>query len=78
MKERVPIDEILTTTKQVLYIPHHGGYHKKILGKKRVVFDCIALCHCQSLNHNYSRAQSIDLLSIGPEILNVPWVFVGA
>ena len=50
MKERVPIDEILTTTKQVWYIPHHGGYHKKILGKKRVVFDCIALCDCQSLN----------------------------
>lgn len=42
---------------------------------------CLTALHCAIVNlriKNYSRAQSIDLLSIGPEILNVPWVFVGA
>ena len=48
--ERVPVEEISTTSKQVWYIPHHGVYHKKKPGKIRVVFDCSALCDGQSLN----------------------------
>ena len=42
---------------------------------------CLTAVHYAIVNlwiKNYSRAQSIDLLSIGPELLNVPWVFVGA
>lgn len=60
--EQVLVEEIFANTKQVLYIPHHGVYHKKKGGKIRVVFDCSAIYDIQSLNQQLHR----DSLSISP------------
>ena len=48
-----------SSTQQVWYIPHHGVYHPKKLGKIRVVFDCAAQFRGDSLNKNL--LQGLDL-----------------
>ena len=60
-RERVPNEEVRDKNKRVSYIPHHGVYHKKKPGKIRVVFDCSALCHGQSLNQQLLQ---------GPDLTN--------
>ena len=59
--ERGPSTEVSRNDKRVWYIPHHGVYHKKKPGKIRVVFDCSALCHGQSLNQQLLQ---------GPDLTN--------
>ena len=38
--EKVPAEESAIKNGQVRYIPHHGVYYPKKLGKIRMVFDC--------------------------------------
>ncbi|XP_070180041.1 uncharacterized protein [Littorina saxatilis] len=57
--EKIPRDEV--ENDRSWYIPHHGVYHDKKPGKIRVVFDCSAQKHGQSLN---------GALLQGPDLFN--------
>ena len=59
--EKVPPESIHQNTGKVWYLPSHGIYHPKKLGKIRVVFDCSASFHCVSLN---------ERLLPGPDLAN--------
>ena len=59
--ERVPEIELAEQHGRVWYIPHHGVYQPNKPGKLRVVFDCSAQCHGESLNGH---------LLTGPDLTN--------
>jgi hypothetical protein len=59
--ERVPDNECSEETKTVWYIPHHGVYHPQKPEKLRVVFDCSASFHDESLNSHLLQ---------GPDLTN--------
>ncbi|XP_028417981.1 uncharacterized protein LOC114542688 [Dendronephthya gigantea] len=59
--EKVPVQQRKVTDKPVWYIPHHGVYHPKKPNKIRVVFDCSAQFHGESLNNHLLQ---------GPDLTN--------
>ena len=59
--ERVPDSELTRSDGQVWYIPHHGVRQAQKPDKVRVVFDCPAKFHGESLN---------DSLLQGPDLTN--------
>lgn len=59
--ERVPQDAIAVENGKTWYIPHHGVYHPKKPGKIRIVFDCSAEFHGESLNRHLLQ---------GPDLIN--------
>ena len=59
--EQVPEDELSDEAKTAWYIPHHGVYHPQKADKLRVVFDCSASYHGESLNHHLLQ---------GPDLTN--------
>jgi hypothetical protein len=59
--ERVPDDELSDESKTTWFIPHHGVYHPQKPDKLRVVFDCSASYHGESLNQHLLQ---------GPDLTN--------
>ena len=59
--ERVPEHELSSESNTAWYIPHHGIYHPQKPDKLRVVFDCSASYHGESLNNH---------LLPGPDLTN--------
>ena len=59
--ERVPEHELSNESETAWYIPHHGIYHPQKPDKLRVVFDCSASYHSESLNNQLLQ---------GPDLTN--------
>ena len=59
--ERVPEHELSNESETAWYIPHHGIYHPQKPDKLRVVFDCSASYHGESLNNHLLQ---------GPDLTN--------
>ena len=59
--ERVPEHELSNESNAAWYIPHHGIYHPQKPDKLRVVFDCSASYHGESLNNHLLQ---------GPDLTN--------
>lgn len=52
--------ELSTSTERGWYIPHFGVFNPQKPGKLRVVFNCSATCHGQSLNQHLLQGPDLN------------------